>query len=320
MQRNKIVILATGGTIAGKASSASDHIAYTAGQLEVAQLVQAIPAWARPAHLVTEQISQIDSKDMTFAVWSLLAQRIDFFLAQDDVQGLVITHGTDTLEETAFFLHSVLNPGKPVVLTCAMRPSTSLAPDGPQNMVDALAVAQDPLACGVLVVCAGVVHSAVDVQKVHTYRPDAFASGDAGPVAYVEESALRWVRNWPEAQSGRSQAAIKNIANYRLGKPWPRVEIVMNYAGASGSLVDALVAAGVHGLVLAGTGNGTAHQALEAALLKAMSTGVRVVRASRCVNGRVLQKANNNFEDSLGLSPVKARIALMLGLMATVVA
>ena len=316
MKQKKIVILGTGGTIAGQADSASDNIGYTAAQLGVAQLVRAIPALAASHDLVTEQVAQIDSKDMTFAVWAHLAQRVSFFLAQEDVQGVVITHGTDTLEETAYFLQAVLSPVKPVVLTCAMRPATSLAPDGPQNVVDALAVARCGAARGVLVVCAGAIHGALDVQKSHTYRLDAFSSGDAGPIGYVEEGALRQVRDWPAAQALWAQPAIEIIAAAEIDKSWPHVEIVMNHAGAGATVVDALLAAGVDGLVLAGTGNGTAHQALEAALHAAQARGVQVVRATRCANGRVLAKVGDSLDDSDGLSPVKARIALMLRLMA----
>ncbi|MES2363111.1 MAG: asparaginase [Pseudomonadota bacterium] len=314
MQSKKIVILGTGGTIAGRAGNAFDNIGYTAAQVGVDELVLAIPALAAAGELITEQLAQIDSKDMSFAVWGRLAERVRHFLARDDVQGVVITHGTDTIEETAFFLQAVLNPAKAVVLTCAMRPASSLTPDGPQNVMDAVAVARFAQARGVVVVCAGVVHGARDVQKTHTYRLDAFSSGDAGPVAYVEEGQLRLLRNWPVAQAEWAQTAIKNIAP--AGSPWPRVEIVTSYAGAGAAVVEALVAQGVQGLVLAGTGNGTAHRDLEAALLAAQAGGVRVVRASRCANGRMLPKTGDAFEDSRGLSPVKARIALMLALMA----
>lgn len=318
MQQKNIVILGTGGTIAGRAASASDNIGYTAAQVGVNQLVAAVPALAAATHLLVEQVAQIDSKDMTFAVWAHLAERVRYFLARDDVQGVVITHGTDTLEETAYFLQAVLDPAKPVVLTCAMRPATSLVPDGPQNVMDALAVAGHAGARGVVAVCAGVVHSALDVQKVHTYQLDAFSSGDAGPVAYVEEGTLRVLRNWPLGQQTRGLPAIELIAILAEAvscNAWPKVEVVMNYAGAGSAVVDALCLAGVQGLVVAATGNGTLHHELEAALLKAQSLGVSVVRATRCVNGRVLPKPGEALADSQGLSPVKARVALMLRLM-----
>lgn len=318
----KIVVLGTGGTIAGTAVSPGANIGYNAAQLGVAQLLQAVSPLAQLAfELVSEQVAQLDSKDMSFAVWQKLARRCAHWLAQADVQGIVITHGTDTLEETAYFLQAVLNPAKPVVLTCAMRPATSMASDGPQNVVDAVAVAAHPGAQGVVAVCAGAIHSAVDVQKMHTYRLDAFSSGDAGPLGYVEEGAVRLVRNWPPALVDEPQEAIEKIASVT---DWPRVEIVMNHAGASGAIVDVLVAqdgagsamAGpVRGIVVAATGNGTLHHDLQAALVKAQAAGVRVVRATRCASGHVLPAPGDTLADSQGLSPVKARIALMLALI-----
>ncbi len=315
MNRQKIVILGTGGTIAGRAASTFDNIGYAAAQVGIDQLVTAIPGVAAAGPVLTEQVAQIDSKDMSFAVWAQLAARVNHFLAQTDVHGIVITHGTDTLEETAYFLQVACNPAKPVVLTCAMRPATALAPDGPQNVLDAVTVARQAGAKGVVAVCAGVIHSALDVQKVHTYQLNAFSSGDAGPVGYVEEGAVRLLRNWPSAPTEREQLAIKNIATLTARVDWPRVEIVMNHAGASGAVVEALLAQGVQGLVVAATGNGTLHQALEASLLKAQAAGVKVVRATRCLNGRVLPKPDDSIPDSKGLSPVKARVDLMLRLM-----
>lgn len=310
MKHCKLVILATGGTIAGKAAQAGDNIGYTAAQVGIDELLAAIPGLAGRGPFISEQVSQIDSKDMSFAVWAQLAARVSHFLEDDEVQGIIITHGTDTLEETAYFLQLVCQPAKPVVLTCAMRPATALAPDGPQNVMDAVAVARHPQACGVVAVCAGTIHCALDVQKVHPYKLDAFSSGDAGPVGYVEEGRLRLVRNWPIPQVGIASTAIENIAN------WPRVEIVMNYAGASALLVKALVDQGVRGLVVAATGNGTIHEDLLAGLLNAQAAGVRVVRSTRCLDGRVLPLSGNAIADSRGLSPVKARIALMLDLVA----
>ena len=311
-----IVILGTGGTIAGLSPRASDNIGYTAAQVGVEQLVAAIPSLTDAGPVLTEQVAQIDSKDMNFGVWAQLAARVEHFLARDDVGGVVVTHGTDTIEETAYFLHAVCQPEKPVVLTCSMRPASALVPDGPQNVMDALAVARHPGASGVTVVCAGTIHSAIEVQKVHTYQLDAFSSGDGGPIGFVEEGKLRLIRNWPLAPVKRAQEAIKKIATLTSPGHWPRVEIVMNYASASGLVVDALVAQGVQGLVVAGTGNGTLHHDLEASLLQAQAGGVRVVRATRCVNGRVLSKLNDVLPDSHGLSPVKARVALVLELLA----
>ncbi len=318
MKPSKLVILGTGGTIAGLSSSAADNIGYTAAQVGVAQLVEAVPALLEAGPVVTEQVAQIDSKDMDVGVWRHLAARVLHFLAQPDVQGIVITHGTDTLEETAWFLQMACKPAKPVVLTCAMRPASALVPDGPQNVLDAAAVARHAGARGVVAVCAGTIHAARDVQKVHTYRVDAFSSGDAGPLGYVEEGALRLLRNWPvdsHHSHGDGLPVDHDTIARRLGGEWPRVELVTSCAGASGAVVDAMVSLGVQGIVVAATGNGAVHHALEAALLRAQAAGVAVVRSTRCAEGRVLPRAGDAFPDSAGLSPVKARIALMLGLM-----
>ncbi|WP_440531662.1 asparaginase [Variovorax sp. YR566] len=311
--RRRVVVLGTGGTIAGRAASSGDNIGYTAGQVGVADLLGGIEAPEGVA-LEAEQVAQVDSKDMSFDIWQQLARRCAHWLAQADVAGVVITHGTDTLEETAFFLHSVLAPSKPVVLTCAMRPATALAPDGPQNVRDAISVAATEGARGVTVVCAGAIHSGIDIQKVHTYRLDAFASGDAGPVGYVEEGEVRRVREWPEGSASQASKLFEATS-----VQWPRVEIVMSHAGASGAVIEALLqpnaADPVRGLVLAATGNGTLHHALEASALKAQDAGVVVVRATRCANGRILPKAGDQLRDAGALTPVKARIALMLELL-----
>jgi L-asparaginase len=306
----KIVVLGTGGTIAGTAADAHDNLGYTAATLGIEQLLASVPGLTG-ADLVAEQVAQIDSKDMTFAIWHQLAQRCSHWLAQTDVAGLVITHGTDTLEETAFFLQSVLAPAKPVVLTCAMRPATAIAPDGPQNLIDAVAVASTPGAKGVVAVCAGAIHGARDVAKVHTYRLDAFGSGDAGPIGYVEEGRLRLLRPWPE--SGDAGATLRKFLS---ASRWPRVEIVMSHAGAGGAMVDVLVAQGVDGLVVAGTGNASVHGDLEAALIRATASGVKVVRTSRCAQGPLLAKPRDVLPLAPGLSPVKARVALLLELLA----
>ena len=314
----KIVFLGTGGTIAGTAASAGDNIGYTAAQVGIQDLLATVPG-LEGLDVVSEQVAQVDSKDMEFGIWAALLARVAHWLADDGVVGVVITHGTDTLEETAFFLQSVLQPRKPVVLTCAMRPATALAPDGPQNLLDAVAVVLAPHALGVVGVCAGKIHSARDVQKVHPYRLDAFDSGDAGPVGYVEEGAVVLMRNWPQPQEERMQNAIYLIAS---GAPWPRVEIVMSHAGAGAALVDALMVQPpaptppVRGLVVATTGNGTVHQALEVALLRAQTRGVRVVRATRCTQGRILPTAASTLPSAAGLTPVKARVAMVLALMA----
>jgi L-asparaginase len=306
----KLVVLATGGTIAGRAATASDTVGYTAAQLGVEALVASVPSLAG-WDVVTEQVAQVDSKDMAFEIWRALALRCSHWLAQPDIAGIVVTHGTDTLEETAYFLHAVLAPAKPVVLTCAMRPATALSADGPQNIADAALVATSPGARGVVAVSAGAIRGALDVAKEHTYRLDAFGSGDAGPIGYVEAGQLRLLRDWPSPRD--SQRVLDRVTK---AATWPRVEIVLSHAGAGGGLVDALVASGVQGLVVAGTGNGSIHRELEAALRQAVAAGVKVVRSTRCPQGRILARSDDVFANSAGLSPVKARIALMLELLA----
>ncbi|MGJ7491967.1 asparaginase [Variovorax sp. ZT4R33] len=318
----RVLVLGTGGTIAGRALSEADNIGYIAGEVGVDVLLQGLglPAGLR---ITAEQVAQLDSKDMAFEVWQQLAVRCAEALMSEDIDGIVITHGTDTLEETAFFLDSVLAPVKPVVLTCAMRPASALSPDGPQNLRDAISLAGEPRARGVIVVCAGTVHRAADVQKIHTYRTDAFDSGDAGPLGYMEEGALRLLRPWPEA----GDAATSRLAQVAATPAflWPRVEILTSHAGAQGLLVDALVQArhdgaahAVDGLVLAATGNGSLHHAVEAAALRAQAAGIAVLRATRCAQGRILRPAAPEpaLRDAGSLSPVKARIVLMLELLA----
>lgn len=338
-QKNKqitnkqIIVLGTGGTIAGKSASATDNVDYVASEVGVETLLAAIPALADAAgrasyagcELVCEQVAQVDSKDMNFEVWQRLLARCTYWLAQPQVQGLVITHGTDTLEETAFFLHSVLAATKPVVLTCAMRPSTAIAPDGPQNLLDAFAVAASDQIPAVVAVCASTIHSAVDVQKVHNYKLDAFSSGDAGVLGYVKEGKLVIYRknesNKPVAGVNIVYSAMNSIANLTQ---LPRVEIVLNHSGATGDIVLDLLAQRsassankLAGIVVAATGNGTISQALERALQTAETAGVVVWRSSRCAFGSLVGKATVQFGDSGGLTPVKARIALMLSLAAS---
>jgi L-asparaginase len=304
-----VVILGTGGTIAGQARTAADNVGYTAAQLGVADLVAAVPPLAAQA-LECEQVAQLDSKDMDFATWQGLAERVAHHLAREEVAGIVITHGTDTLEETAYFLHRVLAPGKPVVLTAAMRPATALQTDGPQNLLDAVTVATDPRAQGVLTVFAGAVHGPEQIRKVHSYKVDAFASADGGLIALVEEGVLRQLGTWPDTDGRLGLLRIRKPA-----KDWPRVQIVLNHVGADGSVVQALLAHGVDGLIVAGTGNGTLATALEQALRVAQDRGIRVLRSTRCDAGPVTPSAAS-LPSAGTLSPVKARIELMLELLA----
>ena len=302
------MVLGTGGTIAGTAANAADNVGYTAAQLGVESLVKAVPALA-DVPLECEQVAQTDSKDMGFGLWRTLALRIAHHLARDDVAGVVVTHGTDTLEETAYFLHRVLAPAKPVAMTAAMRPATSLNADGPQNLLDAVAVASTHGSQGVVVVMAGAVHSGADVRKAHTYRLDAFTSGDAGPLGVVEEGGVTSWRAWPQGVALGLQWLPGEA------EAWPQVEIVSSHAGATGALVRAACELGVQGLVVAATGNGTVHTTLEEALLEAQEQGVTVWRSSRCGNGRVLERADDVLPSAGELTPVQARVELILQLL-----
>lgn len=352
----RVVVLGTGGTIAGLASAQTDNVGYTAAQVPVSalltNLVGAIDG-AAGWRIESEQAAQIDSKDMGFAVWARLLARVVHHLEQAAVQGIVIAHGTDTLEETAYFLHACLQgsalAAKPIVLTCAMRPASAQFSDGPQNLVDAVAVVRDPHAHGVLAVCAGRVHSAVSVQKCHTYRLDAFSSGEAGALGAIEEGHARWYRAqqvvtglgaWAmqpvveallRGQSlAQGQAQAANEAGASTVR-WPRVEIVLSHVGVTGQLVDLLtrereellassVPAGergaVDGIVVAGTGSGTLHHDLEAALLRAQQAGILVWRTSRCFEANIVEgPVAGPFPSQGDLIPVKARVAMLLYLL-----
>ena len=302
-----IVILGTGGTIAGTAALAADNIGYTAAQRSVADLLASVPGLAATS-IEAEQLAQIDSKDMDAATWQRLAARVAAHLDRPTVQGIVITHGTDTLEETAWLLQRVMAPVKPVVLVAAMRPATALLADGPQNLLDAVAVARSPGASGVVAVLAGRVHAAGAVRKQHTYRLDAFDSGDGGPLGLVEEGRLRRFRPWPDSGPALGLATLGAD-----GAAWPWVEIVHSHGAAGPRAVAALLAAGVQGLVVAATGNGTVHQALQPALDQALAAGVPVWRCSRCAAG-VLVGADS--EPGAALSPWQARLELTLRLLA----
>lgn len=324
--QKKIVVLGTGGTIAGAAANAADNLGYLAAQLPIDALLKAIPTMDRapgPLALESAQIMQLDSKDMGPSHWRELAMQTQSHLARAEVVGLVITHGTDTLEETAFFLAHVLPAKllihKPVVLTGAMRPATALAPDGPQNLRDAIALCCDEGARGVLVAFAGVVHAAQHVQKINPYRLDAFDSGVAGPLGLVEEGAVRWLHPCPVLDGCESPFPLE-----RLQLPiWPRVDIVMSHACSNGGIVRALTRAPlpgddpVCGIVVAGTGNGTIHHDLADALLEAQGQGIRVVRSSRCGAGPMVQGTaqNDGIVATIAPTPAKARIALMLDLL-----
>ena len=235
-------------------------------------------------------------------------------LLRDDVQGIVVTHGTDTLEETAYLLQRVLAPAKPVVLTGAMRPAT-LAPGRRARTTWSMRSPwrRSRARSGVLVVMAGSVHSALDVRKAHAHRLDAFSSGDAGPLARFENGALHRMRAWPSGDA--MGVAVLDPAP----DSWPAVEIITSHAGASTTLVDALARAGTKGLVVAATGNGTVHEAIEQGVQRAAWSGMVVLRATRCGDGAILDAPQNGhaaWPSAGALTPAKARVELMLRLLA----
>jgi L-asparaginase len=195
-------------------------------------------------------------------------------------------------------------------MTAAMRPSTASLRDGPQNLLDAVTVAQCPAACGVVAVLSGRLHAARDLRKLHPYRVDAFGSGDAGAIGVVEEGAVRLFRAWP---ADEPLVTVERLPP--APEAWPQVHIVTSHAGASGDLVRAMVAAHVQGIVVAATGNGTVHRTLESALREAQRAGVRVVRATRCRDGRVVDAGDGALPSAGDLTPEKARIELMLQLL-----
>ena len=262
--------------------------------------------------LEAESVAAIDSKDMDAATWQRLARRVAHHLARPEVAGVVVTHGTDTLEETAYFMQRVLAPAKPVVLTAAMRPASALSADGPANLLDAVGLAGTAGVHGVSVVFAGAAWAAVGLRKVHTLQTGAFAGSDCGPIARLEGGILRTFRAWPEGEAlGLARIAIDPLK-------WPRVEIVTNHAGADGRLVDDAVIAGTAGLVVAGTGHGTVSTRMEEALARARGEGVRVARASRCAFGPVLPHDAADVDAAGELSAVQARVELQLALLADV--
>lgn len=301
-----ILVLGTGGTIAGLADSPATSGRYQAAQLPIAALAASVPGVAG-YRIESQQVLQIDSKDLNFGDWLALLDALQAAQRRTEVRGIVITHGTDTLEETAYFLHRVLMPSKPVVLTAAMRPANAPDADGPGNLADALVVAASASGGANLVCMAGAVHAAGVLRKAHTTAVDAFTSDEA-PLAGRVEAGNYLPGEIPGQPMSMAPLALPPVSD------WPWVEIVENHVHADGRAVQALVQAGVHGLVAAGTGNGTLSLPLEAALRLAAQAGVRVVRASRCLVGPVSTEPGL-LPVARSASPVKARIDLLLELL-----
>src|SRR4051812_16786052 len=264
-----VVVLATGGTIAGAAAS-DVQAGYTSGQVGVEQLLAAVPQAKKLAVLKGEQISNIGSQDMNDEVWLKLAKRVNELVAQRDVAGVVITHGTDTIEETAYFLNLVVKSDKPVVLTAAMRPSTALSADGPLNFYNAVAVAANKEAAGrgVLVVVNDWIHGAASLTKTSTTAVQTFLSPVTGLIGSVAYGQADFYRGPVGRNTSKSEFSLDGVTSL------PRVDIVMAYENMDGALIDGAVAAGAKGIVIAGVGNGNMTAPALAALARQAKSGV----------------------------------------------
>jgi L-asparaginase len=313
-KKPNIMILATGGTIAGK-GTATGH-GYESGQFNVQDLITATPGIETVANLKGEQVANIGSQDMNDQVWLKLGKRVNQLLASNDVDGIVITHGTDTMEETAYFLNLVVKSDKPVVLVGSMRPATAISADGPGNLWDGVAVAADPQAKGrgVLVAMNDTVFNARDITKTHTTGLETMASAERGAAGKVVEGAkVTWFYPPDKKHTAQSEFSIANLTQL------PKVDILYAYANMDPALITAAVNSGAKGLVIAGVGDGNMTKPALDALTQAAKSGVVVVRSSRVGSGAVLRNAEVK-DDELGfvasgdLNPPKSRVLLQLAL------
>jgi len=310
-----LVILATGGTIAGAAATGT-QAAYTSGAVTIDAMLAAVPGIKDLANIKGEQISNVGSQDMTMDIMLTLAKRINALLAQKEVDGIVITHGTDTMEETAFFLNLAVKSEKPVVMVGSMRPSTAVSADGPLNLFDAVGVAVDPNSAGrgVLVVMNDWIHGAHSLTKTSTTAIQTFMSplrGLVGVSTYGKNDFYNSPR-WKHTTA--SEFDISNVTIL------PRVDILYAYADMAPDLIDASVANGAKGIIVAGVGNGNMNKSSIEAAARAVKKGVVIVRSSRVVTGTVGRNVEVNDDDlnfvaSDELNPQKARILLMMALL-----
>ena len=315
----KIKVLATGGTIAGAQASSSD-VGYKSGTFSVDDLIKAVPQLKDLADLTGEQVANIGSQTMNHEVWLKLAKRVNEVLKDNDTDGVVITHGTDTLEETAYFLSLVVKSDKPVILVGSMRPATAISADGPANLYNAVALAASPEASGrgPMVVIDDEIHYAREVQKTNTTELDTFHSLNRGRAGVINVGKVQFFSPNNTRHTTKSEFSTDGKAVADL----PDVEIVYSYENLGSEIIDALVKQGVKGIVLAGVGDGNSTDAAIAALSAAAKKGVAVVRSSRTGSGLVVRNVEVD-DDKLGfvaameLSPQKARILLMLALMKT---
>jgi L-asparaginase len=310
-----IAVLATGGTIAGAAAS-DVQAGYTSGQLGVDQLINAVPQAKKLATLKGEQISNIGSQDMNDEVWLKLANRVNELAEMPSVNGIVITHGTDTIEETAYFLNLVAKTTKPIVLTGSMRPATALSADGPLNFFNAVAVAanRDAAGRGVLVVLNDWIHGAASLTKTSTTAVQTFMSPLNGLIGTVAYGTIEFNRGPIGRNTSKSEFSLKGVTAL------PRVDIIMAHENMDGALIDAAVAGGAKGLVIAGVGNGNMTKSALTALAAQAKKGIICVRASRVATGRVERNVEVE-DDKLGFvasgdnNPQKARVLLRLALL-----
>ncbi|MCK5618262.1 MAG: type II asparaginase [Candidatus Krumholzibacteria bacterium] len=312
-----VVILATGGTIAGTAESETET-GYRSGQVGVDVLLEAVPELQKIAKVTGEQVANVGSQNMSDEIWLKLADRINELLKSNETDGIVITHGTDTMEETAYFLNLVVRSKKPVVMTGAMRPSTAMSADGPLNIYNAVGIAAGPNAAGrgVMVVTNDDIHGARAVMKSNTTDVQTFISPTFGLIGTVTYGEAQFYRKPFARHTHSSQFSVEGVM--RL----PRVDIIAMYEDVPGDIIDAAVELGAEGIVLAGVGNGNMTDSALEASKRARAKGVVVVRASRVPTGYVdrnieLDDDDLGFVASYDLSPQKARILLRLALLKT---
>jgi len=315
----KIKILATGGTIAG-AQASSTEVGYKSGSFSVDDLIKAVPHLGDLADLSGEQVANIGSQTMNHEVWLKLAKRANEVLADKDVDGVVITHGTDTMEETAYFLSLVVHSDKPVVLVGSMRPATATSADGPANLYNAVALAASPEAKGLgpLVVLNDEIHYAREAQKMNSTSLNTFQSPNRGRAGVMNVGTIHLFNKNTTKHTTKSEFSVDG----KSVKDLPRVEIIYSYANVGPEIVNFLVKDGVKGIVLDGVGDGNSTDAVIAALSEAAKKGVVVCRATRTGSGLVVRNVEVDddklgFITSMELSAQKARILLMLGLTKT---
>src|SRR6266571_643037 len=318
-QLPNVMVLATGGTIAGSGASSTTVVGYTAATVGIETLLNAVPELKTVANVKGEQVFQIASENMNNDYWLKLAKHVNALLAQDDVDGIVITHGTDTIEETAYFLNLVVKSRKPVVIVGAMRPSTAISADGPINLYNAVTLAgsQDAVGKGVLVVLNDQINGARDVTKTNTANTDTFRNWEFGFMGYMQDNAPHFYRVSTRKHTADTEFDVSKL------EALPQVDIVYGYANMNRTAVDAFVAAGAKAIVHAGVGDGSlARPAVEPALIEARKKGVIIVRASRVGNGIVARNGEAKDDEmdyvvSDSLNAQKARILVMLALTKT---